>query len=115
MPRDLLCQLRTRGLNDRSKTVRVWAAHQCDTLRLTEMVPEMTRRAAREPDSWVKAKLEFHAAMLRDGYHVERGEGGRLRLCGRTRDGWSYQEVSPEDVDGGRIPALAAERLSKSC
>jgi len=77
------------------------------------MLPEILQRAAGEPDAGVKQKLEFHAAMIRDGYLVERKEGERLSLCVRARDGWSWQEISQADIDGGRLPILVAERQSK--
>jgi hypothetical protein len=114
MPKPLLQELLTRGLNDRSKAVRLWAAHKCDTLRLAEMVPEMARRAASEPDAGVKHKLEFHAAMIRDGYLVERKRGGRLTLCVRSKYGWNWQDISQQDLESGRIPALVAEEQSRS-
>ena len=113
MPAPLLRELLTRGLNDRSKKVRVRAAMTCDTLRLEELLPELERRAGVEPDAEVEYELRFHAAMIRDGYLVERKGRGRLSLCVRTRDGWSWQDISRADLDDGRVPALVAERQAQ--
>jgi hypothetical protein len=111
MPKTLLQELLTLGLNDHSKLVRRRAAMKCDTLRLREMLPEMMQRAAVEPDSQVKHSLEFHAAMIRDGYLIER-KGGNLTLRVRVRNGWSSQLITQDDIDGGRVPALVAEALA---
>src|SRR5262249_8917765 len=78
MPSSLVQELLSRGLNDRSKNVRLWAVRKCDTLRLREMLPVLEGRIELEPDPEVKSQLAFHAAMIRDGYLVERKQDGEI-------------------------------------
>jgi hypothetical protein len=113
MPTALVQDVLARGLRDRSKGVRLCAARKCDTLRLRGMLPELERRAEAEPDPEVKRQFEFHAAMIRDGYLVEREEGGAIYLCVRARNGWSSQEISQDDIDNGLVPGLVAQRQAK--
>jgi hypothetical protein len=76
MPAALLQELLGRALNDRTKRVRQCAAQKCDTLWLQEMLRALLQRAQVEPVPEVRRNLEFHAAMLRDGYVIERrGKG----------------------------------------
>jgi hypothetical protein len=114
MPRQLLQELLGQAITDRSKGVRTWAAYQCDILQIREMVPEMLRQAEVEPDAAVKRDIEFHAAMTRDGYLIERKEGGGLTLHIRLRNaGWTWQDISQEDVDRGRVPGIVAKRQAE--
>lgn len=103
MPKPFVRDLLGRALNDRSKSVRLRAAMICDSLRLKELLPELRSRAAIEPDAQVKHELEFHATMIRDGYQIEHKDG-RLSLCIRVRNGWSWQDITQVDIDSGRVP-----------
>ena len=113
IPKLLLCELLTLGIIDRSKAVCRRAAMKCDLLRLKEMLPELEKRIVVERDNDLKYELEFHAAMIRNGYMVKRNADGSLTLHVREKNGWSSQEISQEDIDGGSIPVLVAERQSK--
>ena len=57
MPSSLIQEVLTRGLNDRSKVVRLCAARKCDTLQLRETLPELVRRVEVEPDPEVRRQL----------------------------------------------------------
>jgi hypothetical protein len=114
MPVALLQELLSQTVNDRSRRVRQWTAEMCISLSLREMVPELLRRAEAEPDIEVKRELEFNAALIRDGYLVERKEGGRLCLNIRLRGGGlTWQDISQKDIDRGRVPAIVAKRLAE--
>lgn len=114
MPVALLHDLLRQTVNDRSKRVRQWTAEMCNTLGLREMVPELLQRAKAEPDPDVKRGLEFNAALIRDGYVVETREGDRLCLSFRLRDGGlTWLDISQNDVNGGRVPAIVAQRLAE--
>jgi hypothetical protein len=65
MPRPLVLELLSLGLNDRSKSVRRVAAQMCGHLGLKELLPQMERCAICEPDTWVKEQLLFHARAIR--------------------------------------------------
>src|SRR5262249_36511416 len=109
----LLQELLGQALTDRGKRVRSRAAYVCDALRQAEMVPGMLRQAEVEPEADVKRELEFHAAMIRDGYVVEPKEGGGLTLHIRLRAGWTCQDITQKDVDRGRVPAIVAKRRAE--
>ncbi len=109
LPGSLLQELLGQALTDRSKRVRLTAAYFCDVLQQRELVPGMLRQAEVEPEADVKRKLEFHAAMMRDGYLVEPKEGGGLTLLIRLQNGWTQQDITQKDVDRGRVPAIVAK------
>jgi hypothetical protein len=113
MPTSLNQEILRRGINDRSKSVRLCAARKCDRLHLREMLPELEQRVEVEPAPELKQRLEFHIAMIRDGYLIERKEDGEIQLCVRKRNGWSWQEISQEDIDNGRVLSLVAEEQAK--
>jgi hypothetical protein len=113
LPGSLLQDLLGQALTDRSKRIRSRAAYMSDVLQLREMVPGMLRQAEVERDADVKRDLEFHAAMIQDGYMVESKEGDGLTLHIRLRDGWTWQDIKQSDVDRGRVPAIVAKRRAE--
>ncbi len=50
--------------------------------------------------------------MIRDGYLIERKKG-RLSLCVRVRNGWSWQDVSQEDLNCGHVPKIVADMQAR--
>lgn len=109
MPVRLVREVLRLGFHDRSEVVRGQAAAACDTLGRRELLPALEERADAESLPWAKHKFLFHAAMLRDGYLVERKEG-RLYLTARTASGgWASCGITRADLDAGRVPALVAE------
>jgi hypothetical protein len=114
MPKSLLLELLSHTVNDRSKRVRQWTAEVCGRLMLQEMIPKLLERAQAEPDPEVKRSMEFNAALIRDGYAVERKEESRLYLYIRLPDGGlTGQDITQRDVDRGRVPAIVAKRLAE--
>ena len=114
MPPELLQEFLSKTINDRSNRVRLWTAEMSDRLLLREMLPKLLERATVETESEVRRALEFHAAMIRDGYLVRREEDGRLNLIIRLPGGGATsQEIKQKDVDRGRVPAIVAKRLAE--
>ncbi|XHX81128.1 MAG: hypothetical protein RBJ76_14670 [Stenomitos frigidus ULC029] len=113
MPKPLLQELLTLGLSDRSKSVRAKTADRCDVLRFQEMLPKLLQRIEVEFDAQVKERLEFHTAMLQEGYLIRPEEDGSLLLSIRTKSGWSFRTVTQDDVDSDRVPAIVAEAQAR--
>jgi hypothetical protein len=112
LPRSLSLEVLRQALDDRSSTVRVGASRKCDMLELRELVPELERRIALETDPRAKQTLEFHTAILRDGYVIQ-GKGEDLSICirvkGRWSSGWSNQLITKKDLGPKKLKAIIAK------
>jgi hypothetical protein len=105
VPKSLAKNIVRKALDDRASTVRQKAAEAADRLGLEELTADMEQRLAREADPKTKWALQFHVAMLRDGYFLERKEG-EPRLTVRTNSGYWDAHVTPQDIERGRVPSI---------
>lgn len=114
MPRELLIEILSRGLDDRSKRVREWAAEQSWVLQVQEMGPALLRRVGTETDATFKRDLLSAVGLLRDGYVIKQNQDGSLLLSFTLPGGGVMsQEITQEDIDLGRVPAIVAQKVAK--
>jgi hypothetical protein len=114
MPAKLILDLLTSAVDDRSKQVRRWAAQESNSLNVKEMIPKLMQRLEVESDADVKRELLYNATMLKDGYLIDRSEGGIIWLNVRIPGGGvTGQMITQRDIDRGRVPAFVAKTLAE--
>jgi hypothetical protein len=105
VPKSLAKKILRKALDDRASTVRQKAAEAADRLGFEDLTADMEQRLAREADPKTRKALQFHVAMLRDGYFLEWKEG-EPRLTVRANSGYWDARVTRQDIARGRIPSI---------
>ena len=108
VPKSLSMEVIRRALNDKGSRVREKATEAADHLFLNELLPDLERRLAFEGSPGAKKALEFHVAMLRDGYILRREEDGTPRLTVRTKRGWTMPQITQKDIEDGKLNIIVA-------
>lgn len=109
LPEEWYVEIIRQALNDKGCRVREKAAEAADRLRLKQLVLDLERRLLREEHPKTRRSLEFHAAMLRDGYILEHDDRGNPRLTIRDKDGWVGKYITKKDLDDGMLNAIINE------
>lgn len=107
-PKALLAEMVRAALRDKSFRVREKAAEAADRLQLRRLLPDLEAILAEEEHPTARRAIEFHAAMLRDGYLL-RDEDGEPCLWVRTRWGWSTPPITKKAVEKGRLKSIVAK------
>jgi hypothetical protein len=108
-PRDIVLAILKKGLQDRSASVRRVVTWQAQSLRVSELIPDLENQLAIEPHSGAKHSIDFHLRLLRDGYGLEYRDGEPPFLWIPTIDGMRGCYVSQEDIDTKGIQVIIAE------
>lgn len=113
VPKALAIELIRAALEDKGNRVREKAAEAADRLGLKEVLPDMEKQLRIERHRNAKSSLEFHVAMVRDGYFLQYENGGP-NLWVRNKDGWGGALITQDDVDQGRLQAIIADARSEA-
>jgi hypothetical protein len=114
VPKSLPIELIRRALNDKGSRVRGKAAEAADRLFLSELLPDLESTLASEGNPSAKENMEFHVAMLRDGYILRREEDGRPRLAVRIKRGWAMPPITQKDIDEGKLNIIVARTKARN-
>ena len=111
LPHDELLELTRLGLRDTSVLVRREAAYTCHAIGIPELVDDLERIAASDPDDRVRTTAAEAASFILKGYHCAPEEDGHIPI---VRSGpsnqWSRQHYwIPSTV----VQALGIERVVK--
>ncbi len=104
LPEALRLKIVRLALRDRSLKVRQKAIERAEEFRFLCFLSQLEEMQSSETNEAVRASLAFHVPLLRDGYRLERSQGGEgYYLCVRG-PGWvgdqfiSNEEYSEEFV-----------------
>jgi len=110
LSREYTVELIRKALNDKGNRVREKAAEVADSLELKELLPDLDKRLLSENHPSAKRAIEFHAAMLRDGYVLKQNVDGSFALTVRKKNGWnngwSGKTIKKEDIENGKLQFL---------
>jgi hypothetical protein len=115
VPKPIAAELIRKALRDKAHKVRAEAAAVAERLGLAELLPELLQALRVEGHALAKKLLEFHIALLRDGYVLE-CEHDQPILTVKLAPGigwWRSFPVTRKDITDGKLKAIVADAKLK--
>jgi hypothetical protein len=97
------------GLADKNARSRGKAAQQLQRFEQRTLVADLQAAIAAESRPEVRREMEFHLALLCDGYVLQPWADGSCDLTVRTRDGWASRRVPSEERAAKDIGTIVQE------
>lgn len=112
-PRDFLIEIVSKGLNDKSSSVRMIAADACAGIGLKELLPLLENLLHIEKDPYLE-DVKRHVGILKDGYHLHYTSNGHPWLTYKNSKGEIIgRSLKKERLDKEGLQSIVAQEMQR--
>jgi hypothetical protein len=113
LPSEFIEQIIRKGLDDRLKRTRQAAGDLLMRYQRKDLISLLENKLAVEKDAETVKSFQFVIPLVRDGYFLEKGVEGELRLTCWTPYSIGSQPISKQDASPEKIKKIIAEKWAR--